>query len=249
MFYSPGIESSGLPFNPFKSCCVPRPIGWLSTVSAAGVHNLAPYSQFQNVTWDPPTVMVAANAHEDGRLKDTTRNILDTCEFVWNMATYDLREWVVASSRDWPADVDEFEALGIPWAPAQHVRPRRVKGSPVQFECRLIQKMEVPGRTPDASAWILVGQVVGIHIDDAALTPDGRLDTLRIKPLARLGYRDYTDVRHSYELSEYTGRAAESIPHLRESAAAERGASTSAGEYTSCATGLRRRTSIVARYW
>lgn len=230
MFYSPGTESSGLPFNPFKSCCVPRPIGWLSTVSAGGTHNLAPYSQFQNVTWDPPTVMVAANAREDGQPKDTTRNILETGEFVWNMATHDLREWVVASSRDWPGEVDEFEALNIPWAPARHVRARRVLGSPVQFECRLIQKMEVLGRTPDASAWILVGQVVGIHIDDAALTPDGRIDTTRIRPLARLGYRDYTDVRHSYELSEYTGRSADSIPHLRESDATGRNASTSLGD-------------------
>lgn len=86
MFYSPQSEVSGLPFNPFKSCCVPRPIGWISTVSASGIHNLAPYSQFQNVTWDPPTVMIAANARESGQLKDTTANILETGEFVWNMA-------------------------------------------------------------------------------------------------------------------------------------------------------------------
>ena len=71
MFHTPSQATPGLLFNPFKSCCVPRPIGWLSTVSATGIHNLAPYSQFQNLTWDPPTVMVAANARPDGSVKDT----------------------------------------------------------------------------------------------------------------------------------------------------------------------------------
>ncbi len=216
MFYPPGKQASGLPFNPFKSCCVPRPIGWLSTVSADGVHNLAPYSQFQNITWDPPTVMVAANAQPSGALKDTTANILATGEFVWNMATWALRDWVVASSRDYPAGTDEFEALGIPWVDSVHVAPRRVAASPVQFECRLTQKLQVPGNTPDAAAWVLIGQVVGIHIDDTALTTDGRIDIARLRPLARLGYRDYTDINHSFEMSEMTGRPAASISHLHE---------------------------------
>lgn len=216
MFYTPGEQASGLPYNPFKSCCVPRPIGWLATVSEKGVHNLAPYSQFQNITWDPPTVMVACNAQPSGALKDTTANILATGEFVWNMATWDLREWVVGSSRDYPQDTDEFEAMGIAWKDSVHVKPRRVAASPVQFECRLTQKLQVPGNTPDAAAWVLIGQVVGIHIADAALTPDGRIDIARLRPLARLGYRDYTDINHTFELSEFTGRPTGSISHLRE---------------------------------
>ena len=217
MFYSPGKETSGLPMNPFKSCCVPRPIGWVSSISANGVHNLAPFSQFQNITWDPPTVMVAVNCRDDGQLRDTAANVLATGEFVWNMATFAQRELVVGSSRDFPSDVDEFEALGIEYAPATHVRPRRVVGSPVQFECRLTQHMRVPGNTPSASACVLIGEVIGIHIADEVLTPDGRIDILRLQPLARMGYRDYTDVRHIYELSEFTGREAGNIPHLQES--------------------------------
>jgi len=216
MFYSPQSEVSGLPFNPFKSCCVPRPIGWISTVSASGVHNLAPYSQFQNVTWDPPTVMIAANARESGQLKDTTANILETREFVWNMATLDLKDWVLASSKDMAPGVDEFQALNIPWLPSRHVQARRVKGSPVHFECCLTQKLHVPGHSLDSSAWILVAEVVGIHIEEGSLTEDGRIDIRRIRPLARLGYRDYTDVNHSYELTELTGRKAEGISHLHE---------------------------------
>ncbi len=216
MFYSPQSEVSGLPYNPFKSCCVPRPIGWISTVSASGIHNLAPYSQFQNITWDPPTVMIAANARESGQLKDTTANILETGEFVWNMATYDLKDWVLASSKDMAPGVDEFEALNIPWQPSRHVQARRVKGSPVHFECRLTQKLHVPGHSLDSSAWILVAEVVGIHIEEGSLTEDGRIDIRRVRPLARLGYRDYTDVNHSYELTELTGRDAEGISHLHE---------------------------------
>lgn len=232
MFYSPAHEPSGLPFNPFKACCVPRPIGWLSTIGTDGAHNLAPYSQFQNVTWDPPTVMVACNAREDGQLKDTAANILATGEFVWNMATWNQRAAVVGSSRDFPPGVDEFDALDIGWLPSVHVRPRRVAASPVQFECRLTQSLAVPGRTPDAAAWVLVGQVVGVHIADDALTGDGRIDIARLRPLARMGYRDYTDVRQVYELSEFTGRDAAGIPHLHEAGAqAAAAASTTKGSF------------------
>lgn len=218
MFFSPDKETSGLPFNPFKSACVPRPIGWVSSISGDGVHNLAPFSQFQNVTWDPPTVMLAINCRDDGQPRDTTANILETKEFVWNMATYAQRELVVGSSRDLPSDVDEFEALGIAHAPSNHVKSRRVVGSPVQFECRLTQHMIVPGNTPSARAFILIGQVIGMHIDDDVLTEDGQIDILRLQPLARMGYRDYTDVRHIYQLNEFTGREAGNIPHLHEAA-------------------------------
>ena len=92
MYYEPGHTACALPLNPFKACCVLRPIGWLSTVDTAGRHNLAPFSQFQNVGYDPPMGMVAANRRPDGRLKDTIRNILDTGEFVWSMATQAQRE-------------------------------------------------------------------------------------------------------------------------------------------------------------
>jgi len=221
MFYSPDKETSGLPFNPFKSCCVPRPIGWISSISADGIHNLAPFSQFQNITWDPPTIMIAVNSQDDGKPRDTAANILATREFVWNMATFAQRELVVGSSRDLPPEVDEFVEIGIDYTDAVHVRPRRVKASPVQFECRLIQHMEVPGKSPSARADVIVGEVIGIHVDDDVITEDGRIDILRLQPLARMGYRDYTDVRHIYELSEFTGRDAQNIPHLHEPAPAD----------------------------
>jgi flavin reductase (DIM6/NTAB) family NADH-FMN oxidoreductase RutF len=160
--------------------------------------------------------MIAVNARPDGSPKDTAANILATGEFVWNMATYDLRDIVVSSSRDLDPAIDEFEALDIAWKESNQVRPRRVARSPVQFECRLTQKLQIPGNTPEACAWLLVGHVVGMHIDDDVLTKDGRIDVTRIKPLARMGYRDYTCIDKVFELSEFTGREAHSIAHLHE---------------------------------
>ena len=100
MYYDPEKNDHGLAFNPFKSCVVPRPIGWISTVSLEGFPNLAPFSQFQNLTFDPPYVMFAANQNTLGRRKDTTVNSEQTGEFVYNMATYDLREAVNRSAAE-----------------------------------------------------------------------------------------------------------------------------------------------------
>uniref|UniRef100_A5WFJ6 Conserved protein/domain typically associated with flavoprotein oxygenase DIM6/NTAB family-like protein n=1 Tax=Psychrobacter sp. (strain PRwf-1) TaxID=349106 RepID=A5WFJ6_PSYWF len=119
MHYSPkkdGIKSHGLPFDPFKSSAVPRPIGWISTISKDGKANLAPYSQYQNLTWDPPMVMFVANQSvlDDGQSrKDTVRNLEETGWFVWNMATYDLREAVNKSAKALPYGEDEFEYAGV----------------------------------------------------------------------------------------------------------------------------------------
>src|SRR3989339_730227 len=98
MFYEPIRNDHGLPHDPFKSCVIPRPIGWISTISPGGIPNLAPYSQFQNLTFDPPYVMFAANQTADGRKKDTVVNAEQSGEFVHNMATYALREAVNLSA-------------------------------------------------------------------------------------------------------------------------------------------------------
>jgi len=221
MFYEPGQSTSGLKHNPFKACCVPRPIGWLSTVSAEGVHNLAPYSQFQNLTWDPPMVLVAANSRPDGSPKDTAANILATGEFVWNMATFALRDLVLKSSTEDPPGVDEFERYGIEWLPASRVAPRRVARSPVHFECRLREHLFIAGNTPAAGTNLLIGEVVGVHIDDAAIR-DGKLDVATLQPLARLGYRDYTRVTELFELdvAGLAQRPDSAIEFLRERGAA-----------------------------
>ena len=200
MFYEPLITSHGLDHDPFKSCVVPRPIGWISTISKDGIHNLAPYSQFQNLTFDPPYVMFSANQNTKGNRKDTVVNIETTGEFVHNMATYDLREAVNNSAQEVPPEVDEFEIAGVTKAPSRLVKPARVAESPVHFECRYYQTLRLPGDGPMGSVDVIIGRVVGIHINEKFITTDGKLDIPKIKPLARMGYYDYTAVESVFEM-------------------------------------------------
>lgn len=200
MFYDPDKNDHGLPHNPFKSCVVPRPIGWISTLSSAGVPNLAPYSQFQNLTYDPPYVMFAANQNTRGGRKDSVVNAEQTGEFVYNMATYDLREAVNRSAAEVPPEVDEFELAGVTKAPSLRVKPYRVAESPIQFECRYHCTLRLPGEGRMGSVDIVIGRVILIHIKDEFIDPEGRIDLLRIRPLARLGYYDYTTVDSIFEM-------------------------------------------------
>lgn len=200
MYYEPGRQPHGLPYDPFKSCVVPRPIGWISTLSRDGIPNLAPYSQFQNVTFDPPTVMFSANQTSAGERKDSTVNAEQTGEFVWNMATYDLREAVNRSSEEFPPEVDEFEVCGLTKVPSRLVRPMRVAESPIQFECQYLQTVRIPGNGPMGTVDVVFGRVLAVHIADEFLTADGRIDIPRIRPLARLGYYDYTSVDHAFSM-------------------------------------------------
>jgi flavin reductase (DIM6/NTAB) family NADH-FMN oxidoreductase RutF len=200
MFYDPDKNDHGLPHNPFKSCVVPRPIGWISTVSEAGIHNLAPYSQFQNLTFDPPYVMFAANQTTLGTRKDSVINAEQTGEFVYNMATYDLREAMNRSAAEVPPEMDEFDLAGVTRVPCLRVRAGRVAESPVHFECRYHQTIRLPGNGSMGSVDIVIGRVVLVHIKDEVITPDGRLDILKIRPLARLGYYDYTTVDSIFEM-------------------------------------------------
>lgn len=201
MYYEPGRTGHGLPFDPFKSCVVPRPIGWISTLDGGGAANLAPYSQFQNVTFDPPIVMFSANQTTAGARKDTTINAETEGAFVWNMATYDLREAVNLSAQELPPGTDEFDVAGLTKAPSRLVRPPRVAESPVQFECVYMQTLRLPGGGVMGTVDVVFGRVVAVHIADWALTPDGRLDVPRLKPLARLGYYDYTCVERVFSMT------------------------------------------------
>ncbi len=200
MFYEPKKNNHGLAHNPFKSCVVPRPIGWISTVGLDGVANLAPYSQFQNLTFDPPYVMFAANQKTDGFRKDSVINAEQSGEFVYNMATYDLREAVNLTAQQVPPEVDEFELAGLAKAPSRLVKAPRVAQSPVHFECRYHQTVRLPGNGAMGTVDIVIGEVIAIHIKDEFIQPDGKLNVLKIRPLARLGYYDYTSVESVFEM-------------------------------------------------
>lgn len=200
MHYDPDKNDHGLAHSPFKSCVVPRPIGWISTVSPEGIYNLAPYSQFQNLTFDPPYVMFAANQNTLGKRKDSVVNTEQTGEFVYNMATYDLRDAMNRSAAEVPPDIDEFELAGLTKAASIRVKPYRVAESPIQFECRYHQTIRLPGNGLMGTVDIVIGRVLMVHIKDEVIGSDGRLDILKIRPLARLGYYDYTTVDSIFEM-------------------------------------------------
>jgi flavin reductase (DIM6/NTAB) family NADH-FMN oxidoreductase RutF len=201
MFYEPDKDDHGLPFNPYKSIVVPRPIGWISTISRAGGMNLAPYSQFNNLGYDPPYVMFSANCFpHTGRRKDSVKNATDTGEFVVNMATYELREAVNITSQFVEPEVDESVLAGLEMIPSLIVKPPRVAASPVHLECKLHCSLALPGNSLDQVHHVVIGRVVGVHIRDDVLTPEGRLDVLKVRPLARLGYFDYTSVESVFTM-------------------------------------------------
>ncbi|RDL42449.1 Uncharacterized protein BP5553_02428 [Venustampulla echinocandica] len=200
IFYEPPKgQKSGLPHDPFKSFVVPRPIGWISTTSKNGQDNLAPFSQFNNVSFDPPTILFIGHQSVYKRdSKDSVNNAKDTGEFVWNMATNDLRESVNASSLEsWD---DEFPISGVTKAPSRVVKPPRVAESPVQFECKVHSIVRIAGDSLVGNSDIVIGRVVAIHVKGEYITSDGLFDIVKAAPLARLGYRQYTSITHTFDM-------------------------------------------------
>jgi len=201
MFYEPSKNNHGLPRNPFKSCTVPRVIGWISSKNPDGSDNLAPYSQFTNLTFDPPLVILSSNQSVMGDRKTTVKNIERTKEFVYNMVPYDLREEMNRTSIvEIPVGMDKFEFAGVTKAPSEIVDVARVAESPIHYECRYVQTIRIPGNDTLATIDCIIGEVIGIHIKDAYISADGKVDICKIKPLARLGYFDYTVVEKSFEI-------------------------------------------------
>ena len=205
MYYETDKNDHGLRYNPLKACVVPRPIGWLTTISAAGVVNLAPFSFFNLLSYDPPFVMFSAGTHEaDGARKDSVANVEATGEFVYNMATWAQKDQMNQTAMIVERGVDEMAAAGLDPLPSRLVRPPRVKGSPVHFECRLHEVITLPGNKPSSEHHLVIGRVVAVHIDDAALTTDGMIDLVKIRPIARLGYKDYTSVDSIFQMEKRT---------------------------------------------
>lgn len=190
MFYDTATNAHGLRHDPYKALVAPRPVGWISTVSADGICNLAPYSFFNAVSERPHYVVFGSAG-----IKDSLRNIEQTGEFVCSLATYDLREAVNLSSASVPYGVDEFPIAGLTATPSKLVKPPRVKESPVAFECRHWKTIELPPAVPGGPAGysVVFGHIVGIYVDDRFIR-DGRVDTGAMRPIARLGYMDYSVV-------------------------------------------------------
>ena len=197
MFYEPEKRDRAmLPHDPFKAIVAPRPIGWITSISAKNEVNLAPYSYFNGVNSRPNLVMFAS----EGR-KDSVSNIAETGEFVCNLATWDLRAAMNMTSAPLPHGINEMERAGLAPAPSRLVKPPRVAASPCALECKLIKvvAMETFDGQP-LDCHVVFGQVVGVHIDDRFIV-DGRLDTAAMKPIARCGYDQYAVVESLFSMT------------------------------------------------
>ena len=197
IFYEPDSRDRGtLPHDPFKSIVAPRPIGWVSTLSASGAVNLAPYSFFNAVGEAPPMLAFSSN----GR-KDSATFAGEINEFVWNLVTWELREAMNETSAPLPRGSSEFERAGLEMAPSRLVAPPRVAASPCAMECRVVHHIElhdVDGRPCDQH--LVIGQVVGVHLDETRLAGTS-VDTAALRPVARCGGpADYTVVESIFQM-------------------------------------------------
>ena len=185
-----GMRPAPLKHNPFNALVGPRPIGWVSTVDKHGVANLAPFSYFNALSSDPPFVMYAPNSALAGHHKDSYRNVLEIPEFVVSIVGAAQAEAMNASSAALAPDVDEFLHCGIEAAASTLVRPPRVAASKAALECRVFQTIELPTGHAERTSYVVIGEVVGIHIDESVIV-DGVVDEKRVDPLARLGALNY----------------------------------------------------------
>jgi flavin reductase (DIM6/NTAB) family NADH-FMN oxidoreductase RutF len=167
------------------STVTPRPVAWVSTLSHSGEGNLAPFSFFQVITGDPPTVMISPLHRGDGGLKDTVLNIQATGEFVISLVPFALVDAMNECSASYPHGVSEFERAGVAPAASTRVKPPRVAASPVSLECMAVQCQPYPADRP--SCHVILGRVLAMHIDDAVLGADGRVDPVRLDLVSRMG--------------------------------------------------------------
>lgn len=180
-FYQPS-QGHGLPHDPLNAIVGPRPIGWISSQDSAGNRNLAPYSFFNCFNYHPPIIGFSSTGW-----KDSVRNIVETKEFVWNLTTFELARAMNETSATLPHGEDEFSFAGLTPADSRMVKAPRVAESPVNFECRLSQCIQLTGAdgTP-VDTWLVLGEVVGIHIHEALLK-DGIYQTAKANPVLRAG--------------------------------------------------------------
>ena len=196
MDYDPRSEPHNLAHDPTTSLVVPRPIGWITTLSPAGIVNLAPYSYFNLCASGPPFVMFASNTR-----KHSQNHAESGGEFVFNLATYDLRTEMNITGGDYPENVSEPELAKLAMAPSRFVKPPRVANSPIALECVYSQTVPLKSSSGKMHKYeVVIGEVVNVHVDDSVIV-DGMIDMARIRPIARLGYRgDYTVVDNIFEM-------------------------------------------------
>ena len=201
MFYETGQrDRTLLPHDPFKALIAPRPVGWVSTISKSGEINLAPYSFFNAFSGEPPLIGFSS----DGA-KDSATFAGETGEFVWNLATWDLRDHMNDTSAPLARGQSEFSHAGLEMAPSRLVKPPRVKASPAQLECKVTEIIHLKNKDGGFSNnWLVMGEVIGVWLDDDCIE-NGVVQITRIKPIARCGYQDYTVLDRVFQMRRPKG--------------------------------------------
>ena len=196
IFFDPKSRDRKLfPHDPFKGVIVPRPIGWISTMSKAGELNLAPYSYFNGFNSWPQIVGFSSES-----VKDSASFAIETGEFVWSMATWALRDQMNATSEGLPRGQSEFEHAGLATAPSTLVRPPRVAASPAALECKVTQVLKLlDTEGKETGGTVVFGQVIGFHIDERCMK-NGRFDLATVQPIARCGYDEYAVVERVFSM-------------------------------------------------
>lgn len=200
MIYSSSGEPHDLKHDPFKAIVAPRPIGWISAVSAKGEVNLSPYSFFNAISSRPNIVMFSSENR-----KDAVAFIEETGEFTCSLVTRALAEQMNLTSAPLPRGESEYAHAGLAMAPSRFVKPPRVAASPAALECKLLsvqQLRDLDGQ--EVPRWMVLGQVVGVFIDEAYVR-DGRFDTAGANPIARCGYADYAEVTELFSIARPPG--------------------------------------------
>jgi flavin reductase (DIM6/NTAB) family NADH-FMN oxidoreductase RutF len=197
----PEMMEARAPYNLLNSICAPRPITWISTIDANGIPNLAPFSYFNAVAGFPPTIMfsVSYRVLHQPRVKDTLSNVEAVGEFVAHVVDEKMADTMILTAADWPIEVNEFEIANIESLQSIDVKPPRVAAAPVAMECKVTQIIPVEGSTNV----MVLGRVVRFHVWENLLRPNGLVNTVEMKPIARLGGPvEYTKIGELFYLKE-----------------------------------------------
>lgn len=198
MEFNPDTLEASAIYKLLTGSIIPRPIGWISTIDENGINNLAPFSYFNMIGDDPPHVMFSTR-RDNNTNKDTLNNVLTNKQFVVNMVTEDLVEQMNATAQVVPAEVDEFELVGLTPIASTKIKPNRVKESPIQFECEMVHHYFLENHK-QGGACIVIGRIVMMHIDESVLLDNHKINMETYKPVARLAGSNYSKIGEVFSI-------------------------------------------------
>ena len=198
MEFNPDTLEASAIYKLLTGSVIPRPIGWISTIDENGINNLAPFSYFNMIGDDPPHVMFSTR-RDNNTNKDTLNNVLTNKQFVVNMVTEDLAEQMNATAQVVPAEVDEFELVGLTPIASIKIKPNRVKESPITFECVMVHHYFLEDHK-QGGACIVIGRIVMMHIDESVLLDNYKINMETYKPIARLAGSNYSKIGEVFSI-------------------------------------------------